>query len=723
MPTKELISFSIDALTTGSEYSGDRAALFLSVWRRSNHYNNSNNNYNNHNDTLLLGRYSLSGCGCDLLSRAAADQRFALGSVAALFCSCSTNNIREEGVLALPALLYALQGAGVASVSIVSAGASVVLEQLVDLVHGTRTYPKVRICQIPNTNDDKQKPTWWRVYEDQHIVVHAQSFLREVALSTGADQDVDTVAVVYLFTFRDLLSRKQNSFVFLPEATPGDMVDSLVSRFSRKDLELPLINDTPTKLLCVVCVQKGKDSLPVAAQTMNCVWINIEGSSFHGLDNNLLVRARKQTLRLRERCNAKLRPCFPFIKVMPHSKATERSNIVSLQTGTSLFFHLKLGDDFAGGAIDTVLVDRLAQLALDASTTDLANRTVEANAAADDCIHQLEEFLTDSVDQDDNEIDIDDPEESSNPAVQLLVLGTGCASPSPHRGASGYVLFLPSVGHLQKEETAIVVEAGEGFCTQFNRYGNGRKFASISVIWISHAHWDHYGGLVNLLQRISRERQQEEKVIPSCCPPEKRPRRTSRQVPIVVAPERVFAFLRLMFKYPLEYYEEASMFGPDGPMSTLCMKINKAYHHNLRPLLQWENVRVDHSCYDSYGTILVLRRLNGAPFFFCYSGDTRPSKRFVKCCRNVAKGSQVDFLLHEATFEESEREKCYIKMHSTVNEALGVARDINTKKVLLTHFSQRYKISRLSDSTALGPARMKVAFAVDGLLLPLFEQA
>jgi ribonuclease BN (tRNA processing enzyme) len=59
---------------------------------------------------------------------------------------------------------------------------------------------------------------------------------------------------------------------------------------------------------------------------------------------------------------------------------------------------------------------------------------------------------------------------------------------------------------MLNEEFVIVFEVGEGFCTQWNRYSNGRTFDTIRAIWISHAHWDHYGGLVNLLLCIFRAR-------------------------------------------------------------------------------------------------------------------------------------------------------------------------------------------------------------------------
>ena len=72
-------------------------------------------------------------------------------------------------------------------------------------------------------------------------------------------------------------------------------------------------------------------------------------------------------------------------------------------------------------------------------------------------------------------------------------------------------------------------------------------------------------------------------------------------------------------------------------------------------------------------------------FKFSYSGDCRPSKAFAV----MGKGSTV--LLHEATFDDELQGDAMAKKHSTTSEALGVGKAMGAKRVLLTHFSQRYQ--------------------------------
>lgn len=70
---------------------------------------------------------------------------------------------------------------------------------------------------------------------------------------------------------------------------------------------------------------------------------------------------------------------------------------------------------------------------------------------------------------------------------------------------------------------------------------------------------------------------------------------------------------------------------------------------------------------------------------FSYSGDCRPSRDFAV----IGKGSTV--LLHEATFDDELKGDAMAKKHSTTNEAIGVAAAMGARRVILTHFSQRYQ--------------------------------
>lgn len=71
-------------------------------------------------------------------------------------------------------------------------------------------------------------------------------------------------------------------------------------------------------------------------------------------------------------------------------------------------------------------------------------------------------------------------------------------------------------------------------------------------------------------------------------------------------------------------------------------------------------------------------------FKFSYSGDCRPSSRFVE----IGRGSTV--LLHEATFEDERWGDASAKKHSTTSQAIAVGKKMGASRLILTHFSQRY---------------------------------
>ncbi|MDD1774615.1 MAG: ribonuclease Z [Methanobacterium sp.] len=68
-----------------------------------------------------------------------------------------------------------------------------------------------------------------------------------------------------------------------------------------------------------------------------------------------------------------------------------------------------------------------------------------------------------------------------------------------------------------------------------------------------------------------------------------------------------------------------------------------------------------------------------------YSGDTRPFNGMVK----FAAG--CDVLIHESTFDESHRSRAVLTGHSTASDAARIAREAQTKNLILTHISTRFQ--------------------------------
>ena len=94
-----------------------------------------------------------------------------------------------------------------------------------------------------------------------------------------------------------------------------------------------------------------------------------------------------------------------------------------------------------------------------------------------------------------------------------------------------------------------------------------------------------------------------------------------------------------------------------------------------------------------------------------YSGDTSP-------CEEVVRAAQgADLLVHEATFDETERERAQDTGHSTALDAAKVALAAGVKSLVLNHISARYSpdVSVLRDEARQVFRNTKVA--KDGMVI------
>ena len=92
-----------------------------------------------------------------------------------------------------------------------------------------------------------------------------------------------------------------------------------------------------------------------------------------------------------------------------------------------------------------------------------------------------------------------------------------------------------------------------------------------------------------------------------------------------------------------------------------------------------------------------------------------------EACCNFNQGRRLDYLLHEATFDDNDKEKAAAKKHTCFSQALQVGDDLQVRKLILSHFSQRYT----TYPPMIVPSELRIArkgtlaFAMDGILIPL----
>jgi ribonuclease Z len=300
----------------------------------------------------------------------------------------------------------------------------------------------------------------------------------------------------------------------------------------------------------------------------------------------------------------------------------------------------------------------------------------------------------------DGEQDIPDRE------TEVMTLGTGSALPSKYRNVSSTLLRVPGVG-------VFLFDCGENTIGQLYRMlgvdGTADLMRELRGIIISHMHADHHLGTVSIINSWR-----------SINHP---PGTNSERKLLVVAQEQYLEWMkeyssvedfgysllqplslghpktamRIRLRNPLERYGEAKF-----------AKMLASFG-----LADLTGVGVDH-CFGS--SALVLTFVSGLKV--AYSGDCRPSQAFAE----VGRGAHL--LIHECTFSDNLRSDARAKKHSTISEALGVARNMGARRVMLTHFSQRYpKTAVMSDDARNITAGrdMAVLFGFDGMRVKLGE--
>jgi ribonuclease BN (tRNA processing enzyme) len=676
------LCFTLDVVTDGSEFTGQGTA-FISVWRKpksvataSEQQVEDNNEAENAilsevmATTSPLARYAISGLG-DATARLCADQRIKLAPTRAVFVP-SLENCWDG----LPALLFALQTAGAPSLHIVTSDDGDKIEELAGIILGSNRKLKIMTCQVPCHNNPS-KSDWWKVYNDDYLTVHA-----------SCCDERDPNAITFLYTIH--LEENLYTIALIPPQCRD--VDATYS--SLKLQNLPVLKEQiATTIDCVLALDPvmlpQQEKQTASSEEKRPSFLVTRSKRCQGQDPGILIRAQQ----VAQDFHDSLPWAFPFAP--PKSPSSEDSNsgrgpcpcpFLTLCSCTSVLFHTNSGR--------MSVLDRRKEIWGRTRNFDWSS-TFES-------LHSL--LPKPPTAEDENEIDLDEEgdeseqekePESSLGNIQephLVVLGTGCASPSALRGASGYALIFPN--HQRANEPyVLLLDCGEGVASMFSRYAPNIDWAScIAGIWISHAHLDHYGGLPTLLRVIAASRSQRQRQGQDFQPPlPKEQRREAVAAPWVMAPAKVLRFLDLLLHcqqgrhretnqhlfFPLTHHRDTNI--PRGPWTW------------------FQNIQVHHSCSASYGLLLGWKSKSPLQqtYYFCLSGDTRPCRNLVQACRHAlsresSSSAACLFLLHEATFQEQEQEYAESKKHSTIPEAIQVARDIPATKVLLSHFSQRY---------------------------------
>ncbi|MBK8920059.1 MAG: ribonuclease Z [Saprospirales bacterium] len=273
--------------------------------------------------------------------------------------------------------------------------------------------------------------------------------------------------------------------------------------------------------------------------------------------------------------------------------------------------------------------------------------------------------------------------------MQLTILGNGAGGPFQGRNYTAQV--------LQAENHYFLIDCGEGTQHQLFRY----RIPSdrFQQLFISHLHGDHVLGLLGLLTSY-------------CLKHRTKKLQLFGPAGLRELVEYGAQCTGVVFSYPLEFVVvDTGVCAPVFENKLVEVSTIPLYHRiactgwlfrekprprNIRkdkmeayhiPITLIPGIKAGADLILPDGRIISNEELTLAPrppraYAFC--SDTAPSDAVVEAV------SGVDLLYHEATFTESHQEEARVSLHSTAQQAAGIARRAGVKKLLLGHFSARY---------------------------------
>ena len=273
---------------------------------------------------------------------------------------------------------------------------------------------------------------------------------------------------------------------------------------------------------------------------------------------------------------------------------------------------------------------------------------------------------------------------------EVLILGCGSATPT--------LKHNPTSQLINHDEHYFLFDCGEGTQLQLRRYKV--KFQRIKHIFITHLHGDHYLGLPGLISTMHLLGRTTDLHIYA-----------HSDLKEATEVQLRISHSRLRFKvvwHALEYdglktlFENKKLSIKSFPLlhgvETCGFKITEREKpRNIRreciekyniPIPRIKQIKEGADYKLSDGTVIPNTELTTDPpetrsYAFCT--DTA----YAKSTSEFVKG--VDLLYHEATFRKKESERAATTLHSTTLDAALVAKEANASRLVLGHYSARYK--------------------------------
>lgn len=214
-------------------------------------------------------------------------------------------------------------------------------------------------------------------------------------------------------------------------------------------------------------------------------------------------------------------------------------------------------------------------------------------------------------------------------------------------------------------------------------YGNLDVFNKLKIIYISHVHADHILGLAAILRECKKN-------------------------VLLIGPSYIKDYVDY-FGYKMNVVTTDSLtlessinYLSTASLKTLEMDFYKKNQNVPFSELDYKNYIFNFSldefefkicgCPHSRSSTSIFINDICSNHSFSYSGDTIPTPMFAKISQNE------DVMIHEGTFHDDQIEHSKKTCHSTLGGANEIFKLSNSKKLLLTHFSNRNSEDKITDT-------------------------
>ncbi|MDA3891839.1 MAG: ribonuclease Z [Salinivirgaceae bacterium] len=272
----------------------------------------------------------------------------------------------------------------------------------------------------------------------------------------------------------------------------------------------------------------------------------------------------------------------------------------------------------------------------------------------------------------------------------ITILGSSSALPTPSRFSTAQALNVL--------ERFFLIDCGEGTQIQLNKYKI--RTARINHIFISHLHGDHFLGIFGLISSMNL---------------------LGRKLPLCIhgpfkLKDLINAFISTMDRginfeiifEPLHYngleliYEDEKLTIESFPLRHRVPTCGFLFREKTRlrnlkgkvikelniPIKSLQSIKEGNDYTDVDGRLINNKQLTidpPKPRAYAFVSDTAKNPTIVPYINNI------DLLYHEATYADEGKKRAKETGHSTARQAGEIAKKAGVGKLILGHFSNRYK--------------------------------